>query len=788
MTRIVSLRSALAASVCLLPLQAFAQSNDNAFDVEAKPTTSAAATQAAQPNNWVDLGAQYQSGKSYFLNRYTGGVDKGLYGLGDFQIQGRDPWDSGGTKYYDMEGHNLGFDDRSLSMKFGQQGTWGVTLDYNGIPYYANDQFKTIFQSNGSLVPGVKPGGLGVTYTPLQAAQGKFLPVWLASPTNSPSALLQNQDLYLQRDVLKGTGKYQYGDWTISGAFRHEHKEGYQANSVELGGGGSPTSSSKTAPATYSGAVAYFAQPIDYDTDRYDVTAAYGTQQLQVQAGYTYSQFTDNNAVFDAVNPFGIAATTGSLGAGIKASSLTLPWVQPPSNASNQVRLLVGYNLTPTTRLNGNFQYGIETQNTPFVAGAGDPLASLNPGLPRSSFDGRAETIDANLALTAAPIDHLDLRLAYTINSYDNKSPQNSYDSNTRSTVSGDGGGGDCDITGLCVNLPLSYEHQTISAEAGYRISPETKVSLSDTYETMHRTYADTSLVTTNTVTGKVRSSITDGLFGTLSVSHQDRTAHNYNFNQTWLDMGASAASIADPTVAAGAPSNFLMYFESSRTHDDIKASLDFAPLDNVNGTLFAKFSNDRYPSDSMGLRNNHNLEIGPDVSWQVSSDISAHAFYTFQQIYYDQTSLYSTGGYTVPWQAKSTDSVQTVGATVDWQAIKDVLSFGFDYNFSYGDTAYALGDSISVVGSTTSAITNATLTMQPLPDVTSTMNMISLHGEYKFNPNMSVIFGYSYERFDYKDFMYSPAVTQYGNALLPGVLVPNESIQTAGAALRIRF
>ncbi len=69
-------------------------------------------------------------------------------------------------------------------------------------------------------------------------------------------------------------------------------------------------------------------------------------------------------------------------------------------------------------------------------------------------------------------------------------------------------------------------------------------------------------------------------------------------------------------------------------------------------------FANDRYPDTTYGLRNNHNIEIGPNVSWQITPALNAHGYYTFQQIYYDQASLYTSGtnfgpsgsGYDVPW------------------------------------------------------------------------------------------------------------------------------------------
>jgi len=788
-----SFKAALAASVCLLPLPALAQSDDS-FDIADKPAAVAAPVQTS--DNWINLGAQYQSGKSWFLNRYSGTQDKGLHGLADFQYRGRDPWDSGGTNYWDLEGSNLGFKDRSLSAKFGSQGTWGVTLSYDGLPYLGSNDFQTIYNNDGSTV--VAPGSLGVNYVNLVPATGSpgakpptgNFGLWY--PVAAGAVPLRNQNLYLQRDVFKGTGKYQWGDWTISGAIRHEHKDGYQAGAVEIGGGPGVTSSGSTKvpvpsqAVSFTSAMAYFAQPIDYDTDRYDLTAAYATERLQAQLGYTYSKFTDSNGVFNAQNPFALVASGfGSPAGGV--GTITAPWVQAPSNSANQVRAIVGYNFSPTTRLTANVQYGLQLQNAPYSLGSGDPLLTLSE--PRSSFSGKAETLDGNLALTAQPMDHLDVRLAYGVNQYSNKSPSNAYQVNTRSNTS-TSGNGDCTFsTGLCVNLPYSYTHQTFTAEAGYRILPQTKIMLSDTYDTMRRTFSDSSLVSTNIMTAKVRSSLMDDLFGSLSYSHQNRVAHNYTVGASWTAMGTGlgAPPEADPT-------GFMLFSEASRVRDELKGELDLSSFQNVNLSLFGKVAADIYPNGTYGLRSNHNMSIGPDVSWQVSPAVSAHAYYTYQQLFFDTTSLWSASpvsGVNIPvtWNQKTQDSEQTFGVSVDWEAIKDVLKFGFDYNFSHGDTAYTLGDGVvTYLGTITSPTFASAVSMQALPNVTSTLNAISLHGEYTFSPKMAVLFGYTYEKFDYKDFMYSAGNTSYGNVLMPGSLVPNATVQTVGASLRIRF
>lgn len=787
-TRMSSLRAALFASVCLLPLHAFAQAQGASANATGSPVTT-----SDQPSgNWVTIGGQYNSNGSDYLNRFNGNTHPGFYGIGDFHVGQRDAWDSGGTFFWNAEGSNLGFDDRSFDANIGQQGRWELGFSYDGIPYEAQSNVPSVWQRNGATVPGVPPGSIPLVFgtTPFVAGSGAVNSLWLPVPDARLASQLFSYNIGTQRNIFTGTGTWHWGNWIITGKIQHDHKTGLQLNSLEIGGTvgltTAGTGGSKNIPPTsgVTSGLGYFAMPIDYDMDRYDLTAEYDTPRYQIQVGYTFSNFTDNTTEFNAINPFGLNPTTSF---GTAAANLSAPYSLPPSNSAHQVRVMFGYNATPTTRLNANFEYGLEMQNSPFVTGTGDPAA--NEVEPQNSFNGLVQTFFGNVAVTSQPLPKLDVRLSYTIDDRDNQSSRNFYEVDTRSSTSLSAGG-DCAFTGgLCANLPFSFEHQMLTAEAGYRILAQTKVTLTDTIDSTYRNYADTSFVTSNTVTAQVRSKITDTLFGALSYSHQDRNANNNVNGNTW-------ALLTDGGVSPN-PAGLLMYFEASRKHDEVKGTLDYSPLNTVSGTLMVKFANDRYPDTTYGLRNNHNLEIGPDVSWQVTPAISTHAYYTFQQIYYDQSSLYTSSGglgptgsgFFVPYSTKTTDSVHTFGLSVDWQAIKDVLKISLDYNLSYGDTAYALGDGMVLVGGAiTNPATIAGLTFQPLPDVTSMLNMIQITGEYKFRPNITMIFGYAYEKFDYSDFMYTAGTTQYANAILPGTLSPNAAVQVVGAGMRIQF
>jgi hypothetical protein len=235
--------------------------------------------------------------------------------------------------------------------------------------------------------------------------------------------------------------------------------------------------------------------------------------------------------------------------------------------------------------------------------------------------------------------------------------------SNTSNTANND-----CNFlgTGLCFNAPYSYEHQTITGEASYRILPQTKLTLNDTFEIINRTYADTSLVTSNKITAKLRSQLFDDVFSSVSYSHQNRTAHNYTIGESQQLISGTAYPVN--------PLGFFMFFEASRKHDEVKGTIDASPTSDLSASLMVKFAKDTYPEGTYGLRNNHNLSVGADISWQISNTLSAHAYYTYQQIFYDQASIYLSGGYALTSQ--STDSVNIFGAKLDWQAIPDVLKF----------------------------------------------------------------------------------------------------------------
>ena len=73
-----------------------------------------------------------------------------------------------------------------------------------------------------------------------------------------------------------------------------------------------------------------------------------------------------------------------------------------------------------------------------------------------------------------------------------------------------------------------------------------------------------------NTITAKVRSLIIEDVYGSVSYSHQDLTAHNDTKGVTWLQMTG--------TGVEGDVTGFVAFFEAAPTRDEVKVTLDTSP------------------------------------------------------------------------------------------------------------------------------------------------------------------------------------------------------------------
>lgn len=805
MNKHYTLRAIALASVSVLPFAAAIAADESGDQPEYKSE--------------VDVGAGYQNKANPFFDRYRG-TDSGVSGLGGFSMRSKDAWDSGKTQYFEASGRNLDFNDAhsapeaSVNAKFGFQGLWGLNAYYDAITYTGNT-INTPYAtsgSNGYLVNGLLPYGGATTtaagalttqclFTGTTAAGTPACPV--GNNTANLAGLMIQAPTGTRRDIVGGGGSYRMGEWTISGNLRHEHKDG----SLE-----------QTFDGSASGTA--FAEPINFDTDRYNLSAAYATRMLQATLSYTYSRFTDNIAGWSAP----------SLASGTSAPFQTASiYALPPSNDAHTFNGSVGYNVTSTTRLTGNFRVGLELQNQSIEPGTGTTAAQLTPAtngaatsanlaLNPSSLSGQATVYGANFQVTSRPLSDLDLRAAYGIDGRDNDTSMykiygyghgDGAVPGTYCSTAGSSVVTTCATPGAVegVSFPQNWTKQNAVAEAGYRIlrDSNTKVTVGYTFDDVDRSLAAVGHSQSSTTSAKVSSSPMAGLDGYVGIDHTVRSAE-VHYWEPWTVLGnAATPSYSYPSVP---------FYQAPMVADTIKVRTNYVPNEMVSIGLFGRLTSDnyKYPGTTSytttpaagtptvggwsGTTRDLNATIGPDVSYTPRKDVTVHSFYTFERIFYENHGVgaqpYNTNPPAVGnWSAATTDDVHTVGLSGEWKATEK-LKLGTGYTFWYGDVNYALSNGVvlPVLPATGAA---AYMNVQNLPHIPSSMHSFKVFGEYQLAPNMVFGAGYAFDMFKDNDWAYSawaPAVqtSTTSGTLSTGVGAPSYRIHSLVTTLKVKF
>ena len=445
---------------------------------------------------------------------------------------------------------------------------------YDAISYTGNiiDSIWTMNGNQGTVNPmtgvakepfgGAGPGTVGATtaavITPKELVSGE-LPYQMGT----------------RRDIVGLTGKYTVGDWTITGALREEHKEGSVEELLNLGSD------------AYGGAA--FALPVDYDTQRYDVSAAYSTPQLQAVFAYFLSNFTDHNSGVFLPYPY------SNTGAPFQQTAL---YATPPSNLAQYVTAMVGYNVLPNTKVNVNARYGVEMQNDAYPANTGDP--ALVPGGPPgglthlTDFGGvwlgtsaaspniLAQVYQGNVGVTSTPITNLTVGAKYALDGRNVSIDQSG------AVCTGSTGGFGADTgPNSCVTyvVPQEWFKQKVTADVDYRILPQsnTKVFANYEFDDIERSNAQVGRSWTNTGTLGLSSSLGGNLQGRVTGALGQRSGV-VDFWEAFTNLEGKLAG--DPSIA---------YYQAPYTMEAANARLDYAPPGPFSGGLTFKFENDNY-------------------------------------------------------------------------------------------------------------------------------------------------------------------------------------------------
>lgn len=668
-------------------------------------------------SGWVEGGVGYQTDDSYHFGRYTGLEKSGglINASGDVRYRGKD------GSYLDAKAVDLGLESRDVLVGGGKQGKYGIEVEYDQIPNFRAQDTRSPFINQGGGQLGLPAG-------------------WAPGPTTGAmpnlGADLASAPIKTQRD--RAGVKFSVmpaREWEITGYFREEKKDG-----------------TKDVGATFGFTeTAILPVAFNYKTDDFGLSLGYKGSRLQYKLAYSGSLFKNDQDAITWNNPF-----THVAGQDFGRSA------EAPDNESHQISAHLGYQLTDHTRLAGQLAFGRLTQNQSFEPYTINPFIA-SPALPASSLSGRVDTTLAKLDINSRPAPRLRLDASYTYSNRDNKSSLNNYNYVlTDSILAIDPN------TGLPVvrqNRPYSFEQHLLRTKAGYLFPKDIDVSGGFDYDQMNRSYQQVEETKDKTLWAKIKFHPLETLEATLKYSYAARDA--------------SAPIVSSPTAAfqnpvfpesgvnyAGAttPNPLMLAFElADRRRNKLGLGLNINPTAKLSVSLDVDYYKDDYQNMVLGLTQATGVTGTPSITYVFSDRLSASAYYTYEKLNSDQASRewISLPPTSNSWMESDSNLTHTLGLNATWQAIPKKLDLGADavYSKFTGQIQYAGAAS--------------------LPDLSSTLTAIGVHGNYKMKDRLSLRAALWYEKYQESDWAKNASVS-----FLPTLLSLGAAAQNADTIL----
>ena len=744
----------LFAGSALLPFapSAHAAADDNPFAFGA-----AAPTPEPPPLflNSAEAGVGYLSHDSYFFGRYGGVTGQGPFALFKSTLNGGDDWDKG-RRFWNADAAVYGFDTVSIYIRGGQRGAWKASGFFDSFTRSYTESARTPFD-------GVGTGSL-------------TLPTNWQGAANSAqfSRLIQDlKPLALKVDWKTVGGDLvmnPYDGYEVRLGFSYRNRQGIRGQSLPFG-----------QESLFAVGV-FFPQPVDYDTRQASASVAYTGKQLQWSLGYTASLFSSAVDSVQVPNPF-----SRSLGAPWPAGAFAgypfaiAQYGLPPDTSSHQVLATGAYSLLPKTRMTLRVSYMIQSQNDPFLPYTSSPQLVARTPLPRTSLDGKVHKTHIAVGLTSREWKDIDIAARYSFDSRQNLTPMDVY-----SYVANEAQDQVVPLVAgnsryIRLSLPHSFTFHQAKAEAGYRILPRTRLSLTYTGDFQHRSDQEVARTQEQTIKAKALTTFATGS-AWISTSYAARDGSHYDVALPWVLSHLPAYLNAAPQNASIEQPLLRKYNLADRRRTETKggATYDITPAAAVN--ISGGFAHDDYLHSLMGLRTSRTIMFDTDVSYVVNKDVSASAFYSFQQIHADQNGylIFDTtnGNPARAWSGQNKDTIHTAGTKLTWQASPKV-KFDSSYTLSDGTNRIRIQSNPVRIDSTSA----------PLPGARDITHAASLAGEYAFRANTSLRLGYALERHISRDWQYAGLGTAPVSQILgSGIEPPRYTAHVIWATTRYQF
>lgn len=787
---VLSVKTLVLAILSVLPLVAFAQSDDD-VSILTKPT------------NYVELGMGNVSSDSYGFGQYNGLGKSGIFGIGALNIQGGDAYGQGlGTRRWSIAAENLGTDIRSVDATIRDQGHWMFGLDFAQQHHNIAD-FWTPLQGSMGGNAFTMPEAFGTVNT---SRPSTAIPYGTQLLTPTQVGYFHKVNVHTDRYNTGVTFGYNFNpQWNVKLDWKHIEQSG--AKLISSGTDANNTSAGATLAGYGTGGerIQMLMNPTDYTTDNIDFAVNWAGAKAFFTAGYYGSRFVDNYSSVSFPNPFdtGSSPTGSLLGAPYPVDALSTP----PSNDFNQVNFSGGYNVTPTTHMVGGYSYGRNTQNAGFV----NQDQMVPGGLPGNSLHGKVITTHADLKLTNQTTKDLNLSAGINYNEHDNQTPAYTYEFLNL--------GGDPQTS---FSIPLSYKTTQGKLDADYRITSSQRLHFGYEYQDKKR-WCNTAVPVdpvTGIPVGAEVSATNTGYFQAVAVlacvavpkeelnkfdvnyRANATDALNFNAGYSYSDRSSTVNPAFYSPLQANSEGfenyNYQAFFDGSRRQQMLKAGVNYQATDKLNLSMDMRGTKDEYYDSVMGVQQGKSSSVNLDATYQISEKTSASVYANWQ--YRSRDMVSASGRNSVGtaglrgWSNNLMDKGSAFGANLQHSGLMHgKLDLKAEAFYSMDKTRY------NTQSYTTAAISGVACATTPgnsgyncgsTPNVTSELLRASLTANYHIDRRSSVTLGYYFQKLNSNDYYYNYyQLGSTGTTTMPtNQLSPSYTENVVFAAYRYSF
>lgn len=702
----------------------------------------------------IDL--NYVSQDNFRFGKFNGLNEMGFHPAVSWELINRPGLsDTQDTHYWTFSAVDLGLKTAAAEFSIGEQGNYGLTIDFSSINTVANDTGVTPFRGDEVL-------RLPNTWVPA-----------LSTPGMTASAAFDQVEPEVQRNSLNIEFNKHFGNaWMIEAMYGYETKDGEKL----------------TGAVFYSDAAnphaAIVPEPVDFESSEFDFNLEYSGADLQVALSYHFSDFDNKIASLRWQNPY-----SGAFSADVDYPNGFGEMALAPDHQFQQVRARGTYRLTPKIRLQFNGTSGKTEHKGKLLPYTANPLLTVATALPTSQLDD-LDTASFYVGLIANPTRRVSLNFKYWYEERDNTMARFPW-----LYVRGDSR--DQPVARRAIfNNPQHVTKERISSEVTFRTTGRTRYTLIYDYEEVTRSLVSVEETEEDKLSAIVKLYPWDKFSVRFEIAHSDLAASTYQWAESFFNRFTveQINMIPDnrrwtnhPLLRQDNLANRQSYFA--------KANITYWPVDSLNFIFEGDYQYHDYDKSVLGLRSRSQVMLNLSANYTPDSSVNIYGWLNYGAFETEQSGRSFRGGVEQPANEILPPLPQGSDPTRDWEVEEEVetLGFGagvkwivvqdkFDLTADYVYTKTTIEHDFSTNGATD-------ILGVPLPEVDSLLHQLVVSGNYHVGKNLSLQWKYQYFRFSDEDWARNGVnVSTLPKVLGLGERNPNEVINMISMGMTYRY